>query len=159
MGPGHLSAAPAGDAAPAAADGLAPRDIIALGEGELRMLDQRLLPGERVTLRLTAWPEVVEAIRDMAIRGAPAIGVAGAMGVALAAQNGPHGDLAALREEVARAAAALRDARPTAVNLAWAVDAQARLAAAHPGPSGGAGRPTWPAPRAGCTTTRCAAAS
>jgi methylthioribose-1-phosphate isomerase len=77
---------------------------------------------------------VVEAIRDMAVRGAPAIGVAAAMGVALAAQTGPREDEDALRDELARAAAALREARPTAVNLAWAVDAQARLAAAHPGP-------------------------
>jgi methylthioribose-1-phosphate isomerase len=71
----------------------------------------------------------------MAIRGAPAIGVAGAMGVALAAQAGPQDDLGALREEIARAAAALREARPTAVNLAWAVDAQSRLADRHPGPA------------------------
>ena len=77
---------------------------------------------------------MVEAIRDMAVRGAPAIGVAGAMGVALAAQVGPREDLDALRAEIARAAAALREARPTAVNLAWAVDAQSRRAAAHPGP-------------------------
>jgi methylthioribose-1-phosphate isomerase len=87
-----------------------------------------------VTLVLTEWPEVVDAIREMAIRGAPAIGVAGAMGVALAAQTAPAGDPAAHRAEVARAAEALREARPTAVNLAWAVDAQARLAREHPGP-------------------------
>ena len=49
------------------------------------MLDQTRLPGEVVTVRLRAWPEVVEAIRGMVVRGAPAIGVAGAMGVALAA--------------------------------------------------------------------------
>jgi methylthioribose-1-phosphate isomerase len=84
--------------------------------------------------RLTAWPQVVEAIRTMVVRGAPAIGVAGAMGVALAAQTGPAHDLDELKREVARAAAALRSARPTAVNLAWAVDRLAQRAAAHPGP-------------------------
>ena len=97
------------------------------------MLDQTRLPGEVAHVRLTSWPEVVEAIRGMVVRGAPAIGIAGAMGVALAAQRGP-GELGALRDEIARAARALREARPTAVNLAWAVDAQARLAAAHAGP-------------------------
>jgi methylthioribose-1-phosphate isomerase len=120
---------------PEAPPGLAPEDIIRLEEDAVVVLDQRRLPGEVVDLRLPTWEEVVEAIRDMAVRGAPAIGVAGAMGVALAAARGPE-DLEARRAETARAAASLRAARPTAVNLAWAVDALAARARAHPGPSG-----------------------
>jgi methylthioribose-1-phosphate isomerase len=100
----------------------------------VRLLDQTRLPGEAVTVRLTAWPQVVDAIRAMVVRGAPAIGIAGAMGVALAARTGPADDLDVLKAEVARAAGALRAARPTAVNLPWAVDRLAVLAAGHPGP-------------------------
>jgi methylthioribose-1-phosphate isomerase len=114
--------------------GLAPEEIIRLAEGGVEVLDQTRLPGDVVTVTLREWPDVVGAIRGMVVRGAPAIGVAGAMGVALAARGGD--DLAAVRAEVARAAAALREARPTAVNLSLAVDAQAALAAAHPGPPG-----------------------
>lgn len=113
--------------------GLAPADIITLEDGCVRLLDQTLLPGEIVTRRCTTWPEVVEAIATLAVRGAPAIGIAGAMGVALAAQTGPH-DLDALRDEIRTAGAALRAARPTAVNLMWAVDRVLAIADAHPGP-------------------------
>ncbi len=98
------------------------------------MLDQTLLPEREETLVCPAWPQVVEAIRRLSIRGAPAIGVAGAMGVALAAARADASDLPALRAEIGRAAAALRSARPTAVNLAWAVDRMCALADAHPGP-------------------------
>lgn len=84
----------------------------------LRMLDQRRLPGEEVWLELERWPEVVAAIRDMAVRGAPAIGVAAAYGMALAALHGAN------REE---AAAGLAASRPTAVNLFWALDRMARV--------------------------------
>jgi methylthioribose-1-phosphate isomerase len=109
--------------------GLAPTDILALGDGEVRMLDQTRLPGEAVTVTLTGWREVVEAIATMVVRGAPAIGVAAAMGVALAARHAPRGPEGFL-EEVDAACRALRSARPTAVNLAWAVDAQRRVIAA-----------------------------
>ena len=124
MGEGHLTAR----------GGLAPHRIVHLGDDAVELLDQTRLPAEEVVLRCVAWPEVVDAIRRLAIRGAPAIGVAGAMGVALAAARAPRDDPAAFRAEVGRAAAALRAARPTAVNLARAVDAQTALADAHPGP-------------------------
>jgi len=114
---------------------LAPEDVLHLGDGEVVMLDQTLLPGEVVHRRLTSWPEVVEAIRGMVVRGAPAIGIAGAMGVALAAQHADHDDPAAHLAEIRRGGAALRQARPTAVNLAWAVDRQLEIAARHPGPT------------------------
>jgi methylthioribose-1-phosphate isomerase len=88
-------------------------------DGAVVLIDQTLLPGQESWLRLTEPDQVVDAIRRLAVRGAPAIGAAGALGVALAARSG--GDVAA-------AAARLRDARPTAVNLARGVDrALARL--------------------------------
>ena len=114
--------------------GLAPHDVIRLTDAGVEMLDQTLLPGREETLVCPAWPQVVEAIRRLSIRGAPAIGVAGAMGVALAAARADASDLPALRVEIGRAAAALRSARPTAVNLAWAVDRMCAIADAHPGP-------------------------
>ena len=116
--------------------GLAPHDVIRLTEAGVEMLDQTLLPGREETLVCPAWPQVVEAIRRLSIRGAPAIGVAGAMGVALAAARADASGLPALRVEIGRAAAALRSARPTAVNLAWAVDRMCAIADAHPGPGG-----------------------
>lgn len=82
-------------------------------DGCLLMLDQRLLPRQEVWLRLETLDSVVDSIKDMAVRGAPAIGVAAAYGMALAARAG-----------VAQidAATKLKASRPTAVNLFWAVD-------------------------------------
>lgn len=81
--------------------------------GRLRLLDQRLLPHEERWLDLTSFEQVAEAIRDMAVRGAPAIGVAAAYGLAMAAHAGADRDAAA---------AVLGASRPTAVNLFWAID-------------------------------------
>lgn len=99
------------------------------------MLDQTRLPGEVVHVTLPGWPDVVDAIRTMVVRGAPAIGVAGAMGVALAARNAAATSATrqAFDAEMGRAIAELRDARPTAVNLAWAVDRLAGIVADHEG--------------------------
>ncbi len=84
------------------------------------MLDQRRLPGEEIYLTLTTPEAVADAIRDMAIRGAPAIGVAAAMGLALgfARPDGREDPLVRF-ERLARLLAATR---PTAVNLFWAID-------------------------------------
>jgi methylthioribose-1-phosphate isomerase len=82
-------------------------------DGALIVLDQRRLPTEEVWLRCETAGEAAGCIRSMAVRGAPAIGLAAAYGMALAAQAG---------EDLAGAAEVLRNARPTAVNLAWAVD-------------------------------------
>src|SRR5437588_9175272 len=76
------------------------------------MLDQRRLPDEEVELVCRSAAEVAEAIRSMAIRGAPAIGIAAAYGYALAAQRG---------EDLDEAFGVLSESRPTAVNLAWAL--------------------------------------
>jgi methylthioribose-1-phosphate isomerase len=82
-------------------------------DGELLVLDQRSLPDDEVWLRCREAAEVAACISSMAVRGAPAIGLAAAYGVALAARAG---------EDLATAAELLRDTRPTAVNLTWAVD-------------------------------------
>jgi methylthioribose-1-phosphate isomerase len=87
--------------------------------GEIRLIDQTRLPDELVMLNVTTLDQLVDAISRLAVRGAPALGVAGAMGVALLARrDGPAGAPEAVRAD----AAILRAARPTAVNLAWGVD-------------------------------------
>jgi len=106
---------------------LAPADVIRLEDDAVVLLDQTLLPTERRDRRCATVADLVVAIRELAIRGAPALGIAGAMGVALAARLAPD-DLAAARGAVAAAAHDLATARPTAVNLAWGVE-QARTLA------------------------------
>jgi methylthioribose-1-phosphate isomerase len=96
---------------------LRPEDIVRLEPDRVVILDQRRLPGEEVELELRSSGEVAAAIRELAIRGAPAIGVAAAYAYALAAARG---------EDLEEAASVLRAARPTAVNLAWALDEMRR---------------------------------
>jgi methylthioribose-1-phosphate isomerase len=84
---------------------------------ELHLLDQRLLPGEVRWVRCNDAPSVAEAIRSMVVRGAPAIGVCAAFGFALAARRGDGLD---------EAADTLLQARPTAVNLRWAIERMRR---------------------------------
>lgn len=95
------------------------------------MLDQRRLPEEEVYCTLETTEEVAAAIRDLMIRGAPAIGVAAAMGIALG--FGRDGDVPpgerAQRFEVF--AGLLRSTRPTAVNLSWGIERMRRCALAH----------------------------
>jgi methylthioribose-1-phosphate isomerase len=100
---------------------LAPADVIRLEGDAVVMLDQTRLPGERVERRCTTVEELCAAIRELAIRGAPAIGIAAAMGMAHAAQTSNAADGAALRAELADASARLAASRPTAVNLGWAL--------------------------------------
>jgi methylthioribose-1-phosphate isomerase len=89
-------------------------------DGHIVAIDQTKLPHELVLMEIVTVADLVDAIKRLAIRGAPALGVAGALGVALAAKDSP--------ENRTRDLAALRAARPTAVNLAWGVDrAAARL--------------------------------
>jgi methylthioribose-1-phosphate isomerase len=103
-------------------------------EGALVLIDQRQLPGAYVTLRCTTPQEVAEAIRDMAVRGAPAIGCAAAYGLALSAARHSAAGLTAQRAALQADADLLRATRPTAVNLAWALDRQLALARAYRGP-------------------------
>ena len=92
-------------------------DSVWYDDDAVGFLDQRALPRAVVRERAAGVDAVVEAIRTLAVRGAPAIGIFGGYGVALAARL-----YAADRAEYERAAARIRAARPTAVNLAWAVD-------------------------------------
>lgn len=90
--------------------------IVAWDDDAVLYLDQRLLPGEARYERARTVDEIVAAIRSLAVRGAPCIGVFGAYGVALLRRN--IADDAAFADAARR----VREARPTAVNLAWAVD-------------------------------------
>ena len=96
--------------------------------GKLRLLDQTRLPLEEVTLDLGDYREVVEAIRGMQIRGAPAIGVAAAYAVAMAARNIPTVDHDKFLAELAVAGREIAAARPTAVNITWGVERMLRVA-------------------------------
>jgi methylthioribose-1-phosphate isomerase len=92
---------------------LEPERILRLEDDAVVFLDQRRLPLEEVDVRCGTAAAVAGAIRTMVVRGAPAIGVAAAYGIALAAANG---------EDLDAADRVLRESRPTAVNLAWALD-------------------------------------
>jgi len=86
----------------------------------VKIIDQRKLPHEFIIADLKTVDDAIEAIKEMYVRGAPLIGAAGAYGMYLATLNAPHGQIGAgyLKKESDR----LKSARPTAVNLAWAVD-------------------------------------
>ncbi len=98
---------------------------VAWENGVVVMIDQRRLPAEESLLRCRDHHEVATAIREMAIRGAPAIGVAAALGLALGARN-TRAEGGALRAEWSDMCAALAATRPTAVNLFWAIERMRR---------------------------------
>ncbi|MBE9507283.1 MAG: S-methyl-5-thioribose-1-phosphate isomerase [Chloroflexi bacterium] len=100
-------------------------------DGKIRMIDQRLLPAEFRLVEYGDYCEVAQAIRTMVIRGAPAIGAAAAFGMALAAQGSQASDLEGLLADLRAAAEVLRAARPTAVNLSWAITRLLRRAEAE----------------------------
>ncbi len=93
-------------------------------DGGVVMIDQTRLPREQVFVTCTDYIQVAEAIRSMVIRGAPAIGVAAAMGVAIGVQGTAPADLAAQFPIICETLAATR---PTAVNLFWAIDRMKKL--------------------------------
>ena len=105
-------------------------ETVRWSEGSVRILDQTRLPDEEVYVHLRTVPAVIEAIRTLAVRGAPAIGVAGAFGLALgaaelAARPSATRSLDRTQDEartLSRIAEALIAARPTAINLRWAVE-------------------------------------
>ncbi len=86
------------------------------------LLDQRRLPGEEVSVECRTWHDVAEAIRSMAVRGAPAIGVTAAFGVALAALASRATRFEELLADLEAAIKGLAATRPTAVNLFWALE-------------------------------------
>ena len=96
--------------------------------GAVRMIDQRALPWQLEFVRLETVEAVAESIQNMTVRGAPAIGAAAGFGLALAARKSQTDDIDALIEDLRRYAQLLKAARPTAVNLAWAVDKLMRIA-------------------------------
>lgn len=97
-------------------------------DGELRMIDQTRLPTELVFLDCKDVETVWEAIKMLRVRGAPAIGVAAAMGVVVGARTSASATPEAFRARIAEVAAYLRTSRPTAVNLFWALDRMERKA-------------------------------
>src|SRR3989441_7916463 len=86
------------------------------------MLTQRLCPGEEVSYTYTPYQDAAKSTREMVIRGAPAIGVAAAMGVAIGVQKSNAKSLADLRAEFPVILDTLAKTRPTAVDLFWALD-------------------------------------
>jgi len=88
----------------------------------IRMLDQRLLPTEEKYLMLRSYEEVAEAIKKMVVRGAPAIGVSAAMGLALGASQSVGTSVADLEDDFSYMSKVLSETRPTAVNLFWAIE-------------------------------------
>jgi methylthioribose-1-phosphate isomerase len=105
------------------------------GDG-LKIIDQTRLPGSLVELTLSDLADIVDAIQQLRVRGAPAIGVAGAIGLAVLAERAALEQPATFDAQVTAMAETLRAARPTAVNLAWAVDrvlAAGQIGGAAPG--------------------------
>lgn len=91
-------------------------------KNELRLIDQRRLPGKLVVISLHSQSEVAQAIRSMTVRGAPAIGATAAFGLVLAGIASKARDKIELLDDLEIAADELKATRPTAINLAWAVD-------------------------------------
>src|SRR5229473_6091828 len=92
----------------------------------VRFIDQTKLPAEETYVTCSNYEQVADAIRTMVVRGAPAIGVAAAMGVALGVQNSSARDHAALRQELEEISKVMAATRPTAVNLFWAIERMQR---------------------------------
>ncbi|HEY7026082.1 MAG TPA: S-methyl-5-thioribose-1-phosphate isomerase [Gemmatimonadales bacterium] len=103
--------------------------------GTIRILDQTRLPGEETHRELRAPADMAEAIRTLRVRGAPLIGVAAAMGVTLAGRR--EGGKAGKLQDVLEACDLLQGTRPTAVNLAWAVERMRKVARSASAPGDG----------------------
>jgi methylthioribose-1-phosphate isomerase len=110
-----------------------PRTIAWIGDvnGHVRLLDQTLLPGQLEYRDCRAVEQVWEAIRTLRVRGAPAIGVAAAMGVVVGLQRRRDDSAAAFADRLREVTDYLRTSRPTAVNLFWALDRLQRTAQPH----------------------------
>ncbi|WP_295882504.1 S-methyl-5-thioribose-1-phosphate isomerase [uncultured Thiohalocapsa sp.] len=104
-----------------------PDNAIVWHDDRLYLLDQRILPGETRFLACASAAETAAAIKDMVVRGAPAIGITAAYGVVLAARDRFRGDPAGWRDGVGADIELLAASRPTAVNLFWALERMRRL--------------------------------
>lgn len=115
--------------------GLTGQDTVALDgrTDELVILDQTKLPGETVFLRISTPEAVYHAIRTLQVRGAPAIGVAAAIGIYAVCRRLPDSGYEAFAAEFRRVKAYLAGARPTAVNLTWALERMERVVMENPG--------------------------
>src|SRR2546430_16111160 len=91
------------------------------------MLDQRLLPNEETYLTLRSYEEVADAIKKMVVRGAPAIGISAAMGLALGASQSVGTSVADLEYDFDFMCKVMEATRPTAVNLFWAIERMRRV--------------------------------
>ena len=105
--------------------------------GHVRMIDQTLLPGKLVYLNTANIDKIWTAIKRLQVRGAPAIGIAAAMGLAAAVQNAKIKNTRVFIKQVRKVAEYLATSRPTAVNLFWALDRMKRTADANAGLSVG----------------------
>ena len=124
---GGRAEGPAAPASSSAVDNIRP---VEWRDGTVVMIDQRLLPLQEVRVTCRTWEEVADAICTMAVRGAPALGVAAGMGMALAARTALLAcgdDPARFRASLQRASKGLYDTRPTAVNLPWALAEMERV--------------------------------
>lgn len=90
-------------------------------EGKVRMIDQRQLPWQLAPVDFSDYRDVAAAITDMVVRGAPAIGAAAGFGMALAARQSTAKEATILLNDLKEAAETIKEARPTAINLMWAV--------------------------------------
>ncbi len=111
-------------------------ETVAFESGVLRILDQRLLPGRVAYLKPSSIEDVWQAIQTLAVRGAPAIGIAAGYGLAMA--MGPwrsSSSVTGFTEELTQQAKYLKSARPTAVNLAWACERLCQRGRLTPGDS------------------------
>jgi methylthioribose-1-phosphate isomerase len=95
------------------------------------LLDQTQLPGKLVYNTYTDYRDIIGAIKRLEVRGAPAIGIAAAYALGLAVEEIRTDDVRELLDQLRRSAAEIRAARPTAVNLAWAVDRVLKVVEAH----------------------------
>ena len=99
--------------------------------GKLRLLDQTKLPMETAVFEADRYQDVIRAVKEMRVRGAPALGVVAAYGVAMAARDIPGGDRDRFLDRLKDACREIESARPTAVNMAWAVRRMLDLAEAE----------------------------
>ena len=99
---------------------------------KLRLVDQTKLPAETTIFEAARYQDVVRAVKEMRVRGAPALGVAAAYGLAMAARDIPKGERGDFLAKLREAGREIESARPTAVNMAWAVGRLLDLAEAEP---------------------------